>query len=105
MPAAPPEIQRSVPLVDVAPRGLLPVMASVRAVVVSRFPLPSTRPMTRGTVVEALVAGPLHTSRRCDPTVVTGTAIDCTRTPAGVYSSRNTAVPLALSAADPSPTR
>ena len=36
-----PEIQRSVPLVDAALRGLPPLMASVRAVVVSIAPVPA----------------------------------------------------------------
>jgi hypothetical protein len=50
-----PEIQRSVPLVLVAPRGLPPEIASDRAVEVSIDPAEFTLPITRFTVAEVEV--------------------------------------------------
>src|SRR5438045_4087636 len=54
-PPAPPVAHRSVPLVLTALRTLAPVDKSVNAVLVSMFPLESTRPMTRGNVLDELV--------------------------------------------------
>src|SRR6185503_1663245 len=106
-----------------------------KTVVVSMFPLVSTRPTTRCTVAEVLaatpavptaasypvrtrywpsvervsmpsfVALPLHVRRLFDPLSAVGAAIDCTSTPAGVYSSRKTGAAVEPSAAAPSPTR
>ena len=50
-----PEIQRLDPSVLAAPRGFPPLMASVRAVVVSTVPPEFTRPITLLTVVEVEV--------------------------------------------------
>jgi hypothetical protein len=55
MPPAPPSTHKLVPSVLTALRGLEPEAASVRAVVVSIFPLKSTRPITRLIVEEAEV--------------------------------------------------
>src|SRR5438477_10800133 len=59
MPPAPPSIHKSVPLVLMALRGLLPVAASDSAVVVSTAPLESTRAITRLTVAELEVVMPV----------------------------------------------
>jgi len=59
MPPPAPAIQRLVPSVLIAERGLFPVAASVKPVVVSTFPFASRRPMTRGVAAEVVPARPL----------------------------------------------
>jgi hypothetical protein len=51
------------------------------------------------------VAVPEAVRRLFEPLTDVGIAMDCTKVPAGVYSSRNTAVALAERAAEPLPTR
>src|SRR5262249_28303813 len=129
------EIHRSVPLVLAALRGLPPLIASASAVLVSTTPAASTRPTTRLIAAHAElvmpavpgaasypvasryrpslervsrpsdVALPLAVSRRFAPDALVGSGIDWTSVPAVVYSSRNTGVAAAPSAAVPSPTR
>ena len=53
-----PANQRVVPSTVAALRMLFPLSTSPTAVVVSTFPLPSTRPTTRLTVAEAVLAIP-----------------------------------------------
>src|SRR6266852_5358976 len=135
MPAVEPSIHISVPLVLAALRGLPALIASDSAVVVSTEPLESTRAMTRLTLAEvelvilavakaasypgairylpsadlvinpSLVAVPLAVNLLFEALTTVGIAIDCTRVPPVVYSSRKTAVALLARAALPSPTR
>jgi hypothetical protein len=53
----------------------------------------------------SLVAVPLATSGRFAPLAAAGMATDCTRAPAGVYSSRNTALPVGTRLPVPVPAR